>query len=182
MKTTITFIILFYSSLIIAQVPRMIKVDSMWVLQTVTPNGNKGAHTVAYTERVDSAKIVAYYINVMSQKKAVIDSALLQREWDQYDAHLRTITGKGYTAHVSAEISRSLDGEWEVIHSADTLTVTVKDLRITGGKIKGSVKVLDPNTFTISGVLPDAVTLKVSAAYTLTGILQGKPVIMRKNK
>lgn len=164
-----------------AQVPQMVKVDSMWALRTVNRTNDKGAYTVNVSEKVDSAKLVAYYINVMSQKKEVIDSNILQREWDAYNAHLRSITGMGYSQHIKAAVVDGLAGNWEVTSGGDTLSISItKDMRVTGGKIKGSVQVIDGGSIKLIGVLADQVTLKAEKG-KLTGILKGEKVEMKKD-
>lgn len=167
-------------SIAMAQVPQMVKVDSMWVLRTLSRTNDKGAYTATVSEKVDSAKLVAYYINVMSQKKEAIDSNILQKEWDAYNAHLRSITGMGYSQHIKAAVADGIAGNWEVVSGSDTLSISIaKDMRVTGGKIKGNVQVIDGGSIRLIGVLAEPVTLKAEKG-KLVGMLNDKKVEMRK--
>lgn len=185
MKKTIkialtSYIVLCTWYISLAQVPQMVKVDSMWALRTVNRTNDKGAYTVNVSEKVDSAKLVAYYINVMSQKKEVIDSNILQKEWDAYNAHLRSITGMGYSQHIKAAVADGLAGNWEVTTKQDTISISIaKDLRISGGKIKGTAEVIDGGSIKLVGVLEEAVTLKAERG-KLVGVMKGGKVEMRK--
>lgn len=167
-------------SIALAQVPQMVKVDSMWVLRTLSRTNDKGAYTATVSEKVDSAKLVAYYINVMSQKKEVIDSNILQKEWDAYNAHLRSITGMGYSQHIKAAVADGIAGNWEITTQADTISIAIsKDLRVSGGKIKGTAEVIDGGSIKLVGVLEEAVTLKAERG-KLVGVMKGGKVEMRK--
>jgi hypothetical protein len=131
------------------------KNDSTWCIVTVQ-QGQGGAYTLVYSPETDSTKAIESYMRIMAEKKYIIDSGLLVKEYNAYDAHLNKITGKPYQVIQGEKIKGALAGNWNIITGSDTLEVKISpQLKVTGGTIKGSLEIIDGNTIKLTQVVAE---------------------------
>ena len=98
--------------------------------------------------------------NIAQQKKAYIDAAPWVREWAMIDSSLKRYTGRTYDMLVADQIASVMVGDWHVSYLTDTIDIKIsKDLKVTGGKIRGTMSVVDPNSIRLDGVLPSPVVI-----------------------
>ena len=76
------------------------------------------------------------------------------------DSSLKRYTGRTYDMLVADQIASVMVGDWHVSYLTDTIDIKIsKDLKVTGGKIRGTMSVVDPNSIRLDGVLPSPVVI-----------------------
>ncbi len=156
MKASILIIALLFSINLNSQSQLIQKKnDSTWCIVSVQ-QGQGGAYTLVYSPEMDSAKTIDTYLRIMAEKKYIIDSNLLAKEFSTYDAHLLKMTGKQYSAIQGDRIKGALVGNWNIITGSDTIEVKISpQLKVTGGTIKGSLEIIDGNTIKLLQVIAE---------------------------
>jgi len=142
-----------------------------------------GAYTINCTQNMSSDSVVSHVLTLADQRKKTIEAAPWQTEFNNLDTLLKRATGRVYNDFVKEAMSLQLVGNWSIKHS-DSIEVDItidKSLKIKGGTIKGSVTINKDNSFTISNVLAEPITLKADNG-VLTGTYRKKPVSMTKSQ
>jgi hypothetical protein len=142
------------------------KDTTRWRAGSVSVNRD-GSFTTEFSPLLSQDSAILILVNIKYNKFKVIEN--INNELSRIDSTLKKYTGKVYDDYVKESISNSLAGAWELVDGSDTLSLNVDNkLKVTGGKIKGSLK-LDKSGLLLTGYQKEPVLLTQKEKYFTNG-------------
>ena len=171
-----TFVFLFLSLSLAAQINPVKVNDTLWAIQTVTIKSNSGARTIEFSDFADSAKIWNAFRNVMESKYNILASRVNEREFAAMDSVLQAKTGESFEVMVKNRISQELKGRWIIKDSTHTYNIVIDKsiVKDTTGKVLGSIEINSRESVTINGIINQPLVFRATT--------QGVIAVVNKTK
>lgn len=156
----------------------IVRIDSArWRIEQRATTSNKGGGQVMFSDIGDSATIITRFTALVELAKKDLDENTAQKKYDALNAELKRASGKQYEDLLREAICKNLVGQWELIRGKDTLSLAVnKDLKVSGGAIRGEIKYNNPEDIQVIGVYDKPQSMKI----TSVNQLKGNEIIMNR--
>lgn len=156
----------------------IVRIDSArWRIEQHNQTTAKGGGQVMFSDIADSATTITRFTALVELAKKDLDENTAQKKYDALNAELKRASGKQYEDLLREAICKNLVGQWELIRGKDTLSLAVnKDLKLSGGAIRGEIKYNNPEDIQVIGVYDKPQSLKI----TSVNQLKGNEIIMNR--
>jgi len=149
----------------------IVRLDSArWRIEQRTPTSSKGGGQVILSDIADSATTITRFTALVEHAKRELDENVALKKYDALNTELKRASGKQYEDLLREVICESLVGQWELIKGSDTLSLSVnKDLKVSGGPIRGELKYNNPQDIQLIGIYKEPEKLAIIQKGQLTG-------------